>query len=326
MMSTWLLKLLAPVLAALALTVSTAFAAPVPSQPIRLVVPYPAGGSSDVMARLIAERMAIKLRMPVIVDNRPGAAAVLGTKSIIKSPPDGHTLLLGSVGAISISPLVNPSVADYDPANDFTAIALVATTPAVLVVPAASPARTLQDLVKLGTTRTDMNYPSSGVGSAGHLAGELLNQASGTRFVHIPYKGAADQLIDLLAGRVQMGFFNPADVAKYVQDGRLRGLVIFSSERSPLLPGVPTSREAGSPPAVPEAWFALMGPARMPPEIVSVLNAACQEALRSPQVTARFETLGLRNATASAEETAAVIKAQTDGYARLIKSSGIKAQ
>ena len=322
----YLMRILAALLAAAVLPASPALAATFGSQPIRLVVPYPAGGSSDVMARLIAESMSARLQTPIIVDNRPGAAAVLGTKSILKSAPDGHTLLLGSVGAISISPVINPSVADYDPVRDFTPIALVAKAPAVIVVPAASPAKTAQELIKLGTASSEMNYPSSGVGSAGHLAGEMLNRATGTKFVHVPYKGAADQLIDLLAGRVQMGFFNPADVAKYIQDGRLRGLVIFSDERTALLPGVPTNKEAGLPAAVPEAWFALMGPANMPPDVVSALNAACQEALRTPAVKARFDALGLQAGPMSAQDTANVIKSQTARYTQLIKDAGIKPQ
>ena len=304
----------------------TAKAEQFPSEPIHLVVPYPAGGSSDAIARVISDNMSTILHTPIVVDNRPGAAAVIGTKSIVRARPDGYTLLLGSVGAISVSPLINPKIADYDPSADFTAISFIARAPAVLVVPASSPARTVQDLIKLGAESSSMNYPSSGVGSASHLAGEMFNRANGTHFVNIPYKGASDQLIDLIAGRVQMGFFNAADVAKYVQQGQLRGLLIFGNERSLLLPEVPTNKEEGISQSIPAAWFALMGPAHMSPDVVRLLNAACQQTLQLPQVKGRLAELGLVVSPSSVEDTAAAIVSENAAYAKLIKEAGISAQ
>ena len=296
-----------------------------PTKPIRLVVPYPAGGPLDIMARAIGQKLSEAWKQPVVVDNRAGAGGNIGADFVAKSAPDGYTLLMGAVATHAINPSLYSKI-PYDPVKDFAPVALVAQVPNILVVNPAVPAKTVRELIALARAQPGtLNFGSGSTGSTGHLAGELFNTMAGVKMVHIPYKGAAPATADLLGGQVQLMFDNLASALPNVKAGKLRALAVTTLARSPAIPELPTIAESGLPGFDLTTWFGLLVPAGTPPEIVARLNAEIVRALDAKDMRERLEKMGaepLSNNTP--ERFAAFIRSEAAKYARVVKDSGAK--
>lgn len=296
-----------------------------PSKPLRFVVPYPPGGPLDVMARLLAEEVREPLGQPVIVENRPGAGGNIGVAHVAKSEPDGYTLVMGAVATFAINPWLFKSL-PYNPLTDFAPITLVASVPNVLVVNPEFAAKngiaTVQDLIEYAKRNPDkLNYGSGGNGSAGHLAGELLNARADIVSVHIPYPGAAPAQTALLGGQTQFMFDNLASAAPQIEAGKLLALAVTSSERVETLPDVPTMAEI-----IPGfdlgTWFGIFAPAGTPHEIVERLHTVYADALRLPKVRERLAQMGSTAEPNSPEEFAAMVKEELGKYREIVSISG----
>jgi tripartite-type tricarboxylate transporter receptor subunit TctC len=261
-----------------------AFADDYPSRPIRYVVPYAPGGGADAVARILAKRVGDSLGQSIVVENKGGAGSILGTDLVAKAAPDGYTLLLGQSGPISINPAVYKNL-PYDPVKDFIPVTMTNSYPYVLVINSKLPANSLKEFVALGKSKPDsMNYGTTGVGAANHLMSELFNSKAGLKMTHIPYRGTALAVADLVAGQVTMVFGDPVSVLPHIRSGTLRALAVSSPQRSSIMPDVPTLMESGFPGLEAVAWHGLMVPAKTPPEIVKKLNAEFVKALRDPEV------------------------------------------
>ena len=298
-----------------------------PSRPIRLVVPYPPGGPLDIMARAIGQKLTEAWSQPVVVDNRAGDGGNIGAELVAKSPADGYTLLLGAVATHAINPTLYGKV-PYDPVKDFAPVALVAQVPNILVVNPSVPARSVKELIELARARPGyLNFGSGSTGSTGHLAGELFNAMAGVQMVHIPYKGGAPAMADLLAGQVQLMFDNLANALPNVRAGRLRALAVTTLARSPAIPDLPTIAESGLPGFDLTTWFGLMVPAGTPPEIVIKLNAGIARALNAKDMRERLEKMGAEPpADNTPEHFAAFIRAEAAKYAKVVKESGARVE
>lgn len=312
---------------ALALACAAASAQSYPSKPIRLVVPYPPGGPLDIMARAIGQKLAEAWNQPVVVDNRAGAGGNIGAELVAKSPADGYTLLMGAVATHAINPTLYGKV-PYDPVRDFAPVALVAQVPNILVVNPSIPARSVKELIELARAKPGyLNFASGSTGSTGHLAGELFKSMAGVQMVHIPYKGAAPAMADLLAGQVQLMFDNLANALPNVRAGRLRALAVTTLARSPAMPELPTIAESGLPGFDLTTWFGVMVPAGTPPEIVAKLNAGIVRALNVKDMRERLEKMGAAPpANNTPEHFAAFIGAEAAKYAKVVKDSGAKVE
>lgn len=262
------------------LAAAAASAAPYPSQPVTLVVPFAAGGMTDVLARQLAKTMQSELKQPVVVDNRTGAGGVIGGEKVARASADGYTLLVTTTAHV-----VNPAITKqlpYDTEKDFAPIAMLARTPNVLVVNPAVPAKTLQELLAYAKRSGSLSYGSAGVGGTTHLSGELLASRSGAPLLHVPYKGTALALNDLLGGQIQASFVDALTAIKYVQSGKLRAIAVSTRERNPMLPDVPTIAEQGVPGYETEIWIGFYAPAGTPPALVERLNALARESMSEP--------------------------------------------
>jgi tripartite-type tricarboxylate transporter receptor subunit TctC len=298
-----------------------------PSKPIRIVVPYPPGGPLDIMARAIGQKLTEAWGQPVVVDNRPGAGGNIGADLVAKSTPDGYTLLMGAVATHAINPTLYGHV-PYDPVKDFLPVALVAQVPNVLVVNPSVPAGTVKDLIELARARPgNLNFGSGSTGSTGHLAGELFNIMAGVKMVHIPYKGGAPAMADLLAGQIQLMFDNLANALPNVRAGKLRALAVTTLARSPALPDLPTIAESGLPGFDLTTWFGLMAPAGTPPGIVTKLNAEIVRDLNAKDMRERLEKMGAGvPANNTSEHFAAFIRDEAAKYAKVVRESGAKVE
>ena len=298
-----------------------------PTKPIRFVVPYPPGGSVDIAARAIGQKLSEAWSQPVVIDNRAGAGGNIGADLVAKSPADGYTLLMGAVATHAINPTLYAKI-PYDPVKDFTPVALVVQVPNVLVVNPAVPARTVKELIELARAKPGaLNFGSGSTGSTGHLAGELFNTMAGVKMVHIPYKGAAPAMADLLAGQVQLMFDNLANALPNVKAGKLRALAVTTLARSPAVPDLPTIAESGLPGFDLTTWFGVMVPAGTPPEIVARLNAEIVRALSGKDMHERLEKMGAEPPTNNTpEHFAAFIRAEAAKYAKVVKESGAKVE
>jgi len=306
---------------------ASAWAQSYPSKPIRLVVPYPPGGPLDIMARAIGQKLTEAWHQPVVVDNRAGAGGNIGADLVAKSPADGYTLLMGAVATHAINPTLYAKI-PYDPVKDFAPVALVAQVPNILVVNPAVPAKSVKELVELARAKPGyLNFGSGSTGSTGHLAGELFKTMAGVQMVHIPYKGGAPAMADLLAGQVQLMFDNLANALPNVRAGRLRALAVTTLARSPAMPDLPTMAESGLPGFDLTTWFGLMVPAGTPPEIVVKLNAEIVRALNAKDMRERLEKMGAEPpANNTPEHFAAFIRAEAGKYAKVVKDSGAKVE
>lgn len=294
-----------------------------PSRPIHLVVPFAAGGASDILARLIGKELGEKLGGTVVVEDRPGAGGNLGSDYVAKSTADGYTLVLGSVGTHAINPSLYAHM-PYDPVKDFTPISLVANVPTVLVVNPKLPIRSVRELISYAKANPGkLNYASAGIGTTQHLAGELFKMKTGIDIVHVPYKGGGPAVTDLLAGQVQMMFPNIPVVAQQIKAGHLRALGVAAAKRSVVLPNVPTVAEAARIDSFDVAtWFGVLGPAGMPKDVVSRLNGALTAAVENEAIKSKFAQLGLEPLHDGSSEFERYIQSQVRTWADVVKKSG----
>jgi len=301
-----------------------AMAAGYPDKPIHLLVPYPPGGITDVLTRSLAELMRKELGQPVIVENRPGANTALAAQVLAASPADGYTVMMAAAATVVMNPLLNAKLG-YDPVRDFTPAARIAETPLVLVVRTDSPARTLADLIATAKAKPgDTSFASTGMGSTLHLAGELLQQETGTQMLHVPYKGSAPALNGVLGGETQFMIDSVGSSIPLIKGGKLRGIAVTSAKRLPALPDVPTVAESGVPGFDVSTWFGLLVPRQTPVAIVNRLNAAVALAVRDPAFRAQFEAVGLIVPPPLDSATfAKFIQSETAKWAPLIKAKNI---
>jgi len=322
----WLLPIRAVFVALVscaAIAASSAHAQSYPNRPIKIVVPYAAGGAVDIVARTIGQPLSEAMKQPVIVENKPGASANIGMEFVAKSAPDGYTLLMASNG-IATNMALFPNLA-FDGRRDFAPIAKIGYAPLVIVVPSSSPAKSFKDLIAMAKAAPGkLTYASAGNGSSGHLAGELLKSTAKIDVLHVPYKGGAPAITDLLGERISFMPINPVEVIAHIRAGKLRALAVATDKRFPLLPDVPTVAEAGLPGYDASVWWGLVAPAKTPSDIVRQLNAETNKALANPAIANKLAELGVVVTHGTPEEFAAFIKSQTELWSGVIKSSGIK--
>ena len=301
-------------------------AASYPAKPIRLVVPFPPGGATDILARAIGQRFSEVLGQPVIVDNRPGAGGNIGSELVAKAAPDGYTLLMGTVGTHAINPSLYAKM-PYDHVKDFAPVILVAGVPNVLVVHPSVPARTVGEFITYAKANPGkLNFASSGSGTSIHLAGELFKVMAGVQMTHVPYKGSSPAIQDLLGGQVQLMFDNLPSALPQIKAGKLRALAVTTANRTPALPDVPTVAEAGLPGFEASSWFGVLAPAGTPPAIIARLNAEGVKWLATPEAKEKMQNLGANAAGGTPDDFAAHIRAETVKWARVVKESGAKAE
>ncbi len=294
-------------LASLALA-TVAQAADYPSRPIHLIVPYAAGGAADSIARVIAKRVGTAIGQTVVVENRGGGGSIIGTEFVNKSDPDGYTLLLGQSGPISINPAVYKSL-PYDPLKDFAPISLTTTYPYLMVVNPALGVKTVREFVALAKGKPgELNYGTTGVGAANHLVAELFDSKAGIKMTHIPYRGTALAVNDLLAGQVQVVFSDPISALPHVNSGALIALAVTSQDRLPMAPDVPTMSESGYPGFDAVGWHGILAPAKTPPAIIARLNKEIQDALKDPETRTLLESEAMQIVGSSPEAFANFIK------------------
>ena len=295
-----------------------------PTRPIRLIVPFPPGGNIDITARAIAPGLSEIFGQQIVIDNRGGAGGLIGTDLAAKAAPDGYTLVIGSSGTLTVAPSLYSKM-PYDAMKDFASIALLSYAPIVLVVSPSLPAKTLKDFIALGKTRMGkMSMSSSGNGTTNQLAGELFQIETGTKFVHVPYKGSGPALIDVMGGQVDMLFDQISSSAPYVKGGKLRALATANDKRSSVLPEVPTMAESGVKNCEAGTTTALMGPAGMARDIITKLNSATNKALATNATRDRFHALGTEVLGGSAAENDARIKAEFVKWHKVAKAANIK--
>jgi tripartite-type tricarboxylate transporter receptor subunit TctC len=295
-----------------------------PSRPVRVLVPYPPGSGTDIIGRVLAEKLQAAWGQPVVVENRPGGGGTIGTEAGARAAPDGHTFLISDVGPLAMAPSLYARL-PYDPVRDFEAVGLVARLPFVLVTHPAVPARTAAEFVALAKARPGgFAYASVGNGSATHLAMELFRASEGIELTHVPYRGSAPALNDLVAGQVAAMFVNTASSADLIREGRLRALAVGSRAPSPVLPGVPTLSQALGKDIEAGVWFGLLAPKGTDGEIVRRASADASRALGDPGVRARLEALGAEIAASGPAEFAALVAAERDRWAPVVRASGAR--
>jgi tripartite-type tricarboxylate transporter receptor subunit TctC len=300
-----------------------AFAQSYPAKPIRLIVPYAPGGGVDIVARTTAQELVKRLGQQVIVENRTGAGGNVGSEAVAKAAPDGYTLLMASP-ANTINPSLYAKM-PYDPARDLVAIALVGSVPAVLVANRSLPAHSIKQLVVLAKSKPGaLTYGSGGSGTTEHLAGEMFKSAAGIDLLHVPYKGGAQVMVDLIAGQIALMFSNQLGVLPHIKSGKLTALGVANAERSAALPDVPTFTEAGFPALKVSVWWGVMGPAAMPKEIVTHLNREIVAALASPEMKERLQSMSAQPLGGTPEQFTAFFNEETARWARVVKASGAK--
>jgi tripartite-type tricarboxylate transporter receptor subunit TctC len=293
-----------------------------PDRPIRIVVPYAAGGSSDVMARFTADLLRQRLGQPVVVENRPSANAIVGMQYAARAAPDGYTLLMGGASTHAVNPHLY-RIRPYDAIGEFTSLGLVGIGPLVVSVNPQVPATNLQELIALAKAQPGRLAFGSSVGVTLHLAGELLKTMTGINMLHVPYSSNTQALTDVLAGRLQVMFDPVSNSAPYIADGRLRAIVVPASRRAASLPNVPTSAEAGLPGYEVVTWFALYGPAGLPTEVITKINTLLNEGLAERETVQRLAALGLEPAPSTPAEAAAYLKADHDKWGEVVRRIGL---
>ena len=302
-----------------------AFSEHYPGKPIRIVVPYTPGGFNDTLARTLGQRFTEKWSQPVVVDNRPGGGTTIGTGLVAKAPADGHTLLV-----VSFAFGVNPSLyarLPYDTQRDFTPVVLAARTPNILVVNPQLSINTVQDLIALAKSKPGiLNYATAGNGSSNHLSMEMFKNMAGVDIVHVPYKGSAPAVIDLIGGQVDVMFDNVPNVLQHVKAGKLRGLAVSSGDRSPFMPDLPTVAEAGLAGFDVSVWFGVVAPSNTPKAVVAQLNSEINRILTLPEVTDLVRRQGVEPIGGTPEAFAAFLREQTAKWAKVVKDSGVKAE
>jgi tripartite-type tricarboxylate transporter receptor subunit TctC len=319
-----LARTLIAALSGLLLQAAAASAEDFPSRQIRLIVPFPPGGPNDIIARVVGQRMSELMKQAVVIDNRGGQAGVLGTDAVAKANPDGTTIGIVSASALAISPTMEK--VPYDVAKDFAPVTLVVTVPEMLVVASNVPARDMAELVALAKAQPGkFNFASAGVGGLPHLAGELLKLTANIDIVHVPYRGAAPAINDLLGQQVQMAFLDLPVLLPHIKAGTLHPIALGARERSPTAPDVPTTAEVGMPDLLIENWYGMIAPANTPPAIVAALNRIANEAMADPLVKQKLADQGLTVAGDTPEQFRDYIAGETRKWARVIKDAGVEA-
>jgi len=304
----------------------TAWAQPYPSRPVRIIVPFVPGGNVDITARTVAPALGDALGQPVVVENRPGAAGMVGAQAMMSSPADGYTLMMGSNSSLAVAPNLYPSW-PYDPVKGIAPISNLAITPFVLVVKLGLPAQSLAEFVKLAKEKPgQLSMASGGNGSSNHLVGELFQMMTGLKFSHVPYKGTGAALVDLAGGQVDLLFDQASSTVPNVRGGKIRALAVASSSRQSALPDTPTFAEAGLRDFEIDNFTGLVGPAGMPADAVAKVHAAAVKALATPQVKERFASLGVQPVGDTPEQFGAVIREDLARWSRVIKSAGVKVE
>jgi tripartite-type tricarboxylate transporter receptor subunit TctC len=294
-----------------------------PTKPIRLIVPFPPGGPNDIIARVIGQRMTELTKQPIVIDNRSGQAGVLGTDAVAKANPDGYTIGIVSASALAISPTMEE--VPYNVARDFAPVTLVVTVPEMLVVASNVPVNNMAELIALAKAQPGkFNFASAGVGGLPHLAGELLKLTAKIDVVHVPYRGAAPAINDLLGQQVQMAFLDLPVLLPHIQAGSLRPIALGAPQRAPTAPDVPTTAEVGMPDLLIENWYGMIAPAKTPKDIVAALNRIANEAMADPSVKEKLAAQGLTVAGDTPEHFRGYIEAETRKWARVIKDSGVE--
>lgn len=297
-----------------------------PSRPLRFIVPFPPGGSTDIYARIIGPRLADALRQQVVIDNRPGAGGALGADLAAKAPPDGYTIWLGQTNNLAIGPAMRTKNS-YDPVRDFSPITLLMQAPQVMVVNAGSPITSIKELIAAAKSKPGtLTFASAGIGSSGHVAGELLNQAAGVNITHVPYKGASPAMIDLRGGRVTFLATSLASAAQFVKDGKIKGIATTGLKRARLMPDVPTVAESGVPGFEVASWHGMLAPAKVPREIIARLNREIVAILDKPEVRDALLSEGGDITPGTPEEFAVFLKSEAQKWAKVIKQAGITAE
>jgi tripartite-type tricarboxylate transporter receptor subunit TctC len=293
-----------------------------PNKPIKLIVPFPAGGPNDIIARVVGQRMSEITRQPVIIDNRGGQGGVLGTDAVAKAPPDGYTIGIVSASSLVINPTMER--VPYNVNTDFAPITLVTTVPEMLVVASNVPAKDMVELVALAKAQPGkLNFASAGVGGLPHLAGELLKLTANIDIVHIPYRGAAPAINDLLGQQVQMAFLDLPVILPHIKAGSLRPIALGAPERAPTAPDVATTAEVGMPDLLIQNWYGMIAPGGTPENIVNILNAVTNQAMDDPQVKQKLADQGLTVAGDRPKHFRDYIAAETQKWARVIKAAGL---
>ncbi len=296
-----------------------------PVKQIRLIVPVPPGGPNDIIARVVAQKMSDILKQTVVIENKSGQGGVLGTDYVAKAAPDGYTIAVVSAGALAISPSMEKVA--YNTATDIAPVTLVAKVPEMLVVATALPINNLQELIAYAKANPGkLNFASSGPGSLPQLAGELLKLSAVINIVHVPYRGAAPAVNDLLGQQVQMAFFDLPILLPQVKAGKLRPIVIAAPERTPSAPDVPTTAEAGMPGLQAENWYGMIAPAKTPPDVIAKLNSAAVQAIKDSAVRDKLASQGAILVGDTPEQFRAFIQSETQKWAKVIKAAGVEVQ
>lgn len=317
-----------PILATIALATATlcgaAHAQNYPSKPVTIVVPFSPGGATDIMSRTLAERLKARLGQPVIVENKPGAGTMIASEHVAKAAPDGHTVLLAA-SSLGIAPALYNKV-NYDPVKDFTPISLVASVVHVLSVHPSVPAKSVGELISwVKANPSKANYGSVGAGTSTHLESELFNTMAGTKMEHVPYKGSAPALLDLVGGNINVMFDAYASSKPFINDNKIRLLAVTTAQRSKLLPNVPTVAESGLPGYEAMPWLGFVAPAHTPAAVVNKFHSELMEVLKEPAVQEKFQSLGLEIIGNKPAEFSAFLKNDIVKWAKVVKDSGAKA-
>jgi tripartite-type tricarboxylate transporter receptor subunit TctC len=304
---------------------SQSFAQNFPNKPVKLVVTYPAGGSSDLMARIMGQKLSEHWGQPVIIESKPGAAGSIGMEFTARQPADGYTFVVGNLGPAAVNPLITK--VPYNMDKDFIPVALTATGPNILAVPAASPFKNLNELLTAARNKPDsLNFGTSGPGSMAHLGGELIMRQANIKMTGVPYKGGGLAVNDLLAGQIDMMVSDALPVSQHIKSGRLRALAITSAKRSPMTPDIPTFAEAGLPGLVAVNWWGVFLPAGTPKPVVDAYNTALVKIMANPDLKERFAGLGVEALATSQDEFKAFLASETAKYSKLIADNNIKAE
>jgi tripartite-type tricarboxylate transporter receptor subunit TctC len=305
---------------------ATAMAQSYPNRPIRFVVPFAPGGSTDTLARTIGQKLTDALQQQVVVDNRSGANGNIGMEIVAHAAPDGYTILLGYIANLGIGPGLYAKL-PFDPVRDYAPITQLASSPNILAVHPSLPVKSLRELIAYAKTNPKkLNFASSGVGSIGHLTGELLNRSAGVDMVHVPYKGSGQAVIDLLGGQVQMMFSGMSSVMQHIKAGKLRALAVTGAQRSPAVPDVPTIAESGFPGFEATAWYGVLATAGTPKTIVDRLHDEIVRALALPDVKERLNNVGFELVGGTPDEFAAFIKSEIAKWSRVVRDAHISAE
>jgi len=316
-------RVAACVLGVLAVTAQTAPAQTYPARPLRLIVPFPPGGSTDIYSRVIAPKLGEFLGQQVVVDNRAGAGGAIGAELAAKAPADGYTIWLGQTNNLAIGPAVRPQNS-YDPLRDFSPITLLMKAPQVLVIGADSPLLTVKDLIAAAKKSPGvLTYGSAGIGSSGHINGVLFNQAAGVDITHVPYKGAAPALIDLRAGRITLLATSLASAAAQVREGKIRALATTGAKRARMLPDVPTVAESALPGYEMSSWHGMLAPARVSADVIGRLNREIVRVLRLPEVQEKLLAEGGDITPTTPAEFAAFLNSEVARWSKVLKQAGV---